>query len=95
MRCVLKDWNTSMENQQSTSNLFGLSVAGHILFKPSTKSTLCVFYSKFHELLVAKVRLARRASERERIERCIFEFSLHSTLRISYMNMEDRTRKRR
>ena len=80
MRCVLKDWNTSMENQQSTSNLFGLSVAGHILFKPSTKSTLCVFYSKFHELLVAKVRLARRASERERELSVVFSSLVYTLL---------------
>ena len=80
MRCVLKDWNTSMENQQSTSNLFGLSVAGHILFKPSTKSALCVFYSKFHELLVAKVRLARRASERERELSVVFSSLVYTLL---------------
>ncbi|CAF3604367.1 unnamed protein product [Rotaria sordida] len=55
MHCVLKEWNDNIENQQSTNHRFILSTTSPLnFFKSSTKPALYTFYSKFHELLVAK-----------------------------------------
>lgn len=60
MHCVLKEWNEKIENQQGSHNRFGLSGAiSSTLFKSSTKPALVTFYSKFHGLLVAKVRMEK------------------------------------
>lgn len=56
MQCILKEWNENIENQQSTNHRSILSSTSALnFFKSSTKPALYTFYSKFHELLVAKV----------------------------------------
>ena len=58
MHCVLKDWNDNIENQQNTNHRFALSSTSPLnFFKSAAKPALFTFYSKFHELLVAKVKL--------------------------------------
>ncbi|CAF0835248.1 unnamed protein product [Rotaria sp. Silwood1] len=55
MHCVLKEWNDNIENQQNTNHRFILSSTSPLnFFKSPTKPALYTFYSKFHELLVAK-----------------------------------------
>ncbi|CAF4415971.1 unnamed protein product [Rotaria socialis] len=58
MFCVLKEWNDNIENQQNTNNRFSLSSTSALnFFKTPTKPALFTFFSKFHELLVAKFTL--------------------------------------
>lgn len=91
MHCVLKEWSGVFESPQNNTNRFGFAGASALIFKTTTKSTLYTFYSKFHELLVAKVRLFERNNERE----SEFRFSLHFILWISCMNMEEQKQKHR
>jgi hypothetical protein len=59
MNSILKDWNDNIENQQNTNHRFTLSNTSPLnFFKSSTKPALYTFYSKFHELLVAKVKFS-------------------------------------
>jgi hypothetical protein len=56
MHCVLKEWHDSIENQQNSNNRFSLTSTSPLnFFKTPAKPALYTFYSKFHELLVAKV----------------------------------------
>jgi hypothetical protein len=56
MHCVLKEWHDNIDNQQTTNHRFTLSSASALnFFKSPAKPALYTFYSKFHELLVAKV----------------------------------------
>ncbi|CAF2353761.1 unnamed protein product [Rotaria sp. Silwood2] len=58
LHCVLKEWNENIENQQNTNHRFILSSTSPLnFFKSPTKPALYTFYSKFHELLVAKFTL--------------------------------------
>lgn len=57
MQCILREWNDNIENQQNTNHRFTLSSTSALnFFKSSTKPALYTFYSKFHELLVGKVK---------------------------------------
>ncbi len=59
MHCILKEWNDNIENQQNANHRFTLSSTSPLnFFKTLTKPALYTFYSKFHELLVAKVKLS-------------------------------------
>lgn len=56
MNCVLQEWNNNMDSQQNSNHRFTLSSATALsFFKTPTKPELFTFFSKFHELLVAKV----------------------------------------
>ncbi|CAF1565571.1 unnamed protein product [Rotaria magnacalcarata] len=58
MFCVLKEWNDNIENQQNTNHRFSLSSTSALnFFKTPIKPALFTFFSKFHELLVAKFTL--------------------------------------
>ena len=57
MHGVLKEWHDNIENQQNANLRFTLTGTSALnFFKSPTKPALYTFYSKFHELLVAKVR---------------------------------------
>lgn len=55
LHCILKEWHDNIENQQNTNHRFLSSTSPLNLFKSPAKPALFTFYSKFHELLVAKV----------------------------------------
>lgn len=58
MFCILKEWNDNIENQSNTTHRFTLTNTSPLnFFKSTSKPALYTFYSKFHELLVAKVEL--------------------------------------
>ncbi len=89
MDCVLKEWNDNIENQQNTNHRFTLSSTGPLnFFKSSTKPALYTFYSKFHELLVAKVDFSCFVFFLNKKKHNIL-FSLHFILPIFYMNTVD------
>lgn len=87
MHCVLKEWNDNIENQQNTNHRFTLSSSSALnFFKTPTKPALYTFYSKLHELLVAKViqKISLLFNKQTKII-----FSLHFILTIFYMNMAE------
>lgn len=61
MHCVLKEWHDAIENQPTTNHRFPFASTSPLnIFKSPPKPALYTFFSKFHELLIAKVK--RRSS---------------------------------
>ena len=86
MFCILKEWNDNIENQSNTTHRFTLTNTSPLnFFKSTSKPALYTFYSKFHELLVAKVELNNCLLEN--ISFFVLLFSLHSISTMFYVSI--------